>query len=166
MRAIQDHEQAVEVARALLETTGFSSFRLSTQFTLRFCRNRPMSLHMRPLPMEVELDLLGDWWLDDADEWAKKVAELAPPGAVEPEEPVQAYELAALRWTEGTAIESIKLDDHGLSICFQNGRVLTASAALKAEGPAWALYASTEWSVVSDRGALFVRAPFLEGDHR
>jgi hypothetical protein len=165
MRTRRDEAEGERVAQAMLSGAGFSAFTFSTGFSLRFSRGRAGSLLGQPLPAEVELDLDGRWWLDDEHEWKAKVARLAPEGAVEPEEPVQAYELAALRWTEGATVVSVALSAGVISLRFQNGRTLTATRDADAEGRAWTLteigaeQESSRWSVCSEAGAVFVRSP-------
>lgn len=165
MRTKQDDAEGERVAEALLSGTGFSAFTFSTGFSLRFSRDRPGSFLGHPLPAEVELDLDGRWWLDDEQQWKAKVAHLAPEGAVEPDEPVQAYELAALRWTKGTAVVSVVVSAGMISVRFENGRLLTATGNAEDDGRAWTLKEagvaekSTRWSVCSERGVIFVRAP-------
>ncbi|WP_052555571.1 hypothetical protein [Enhygromyxa salina] len=167
MRTKQDGAQGERVAQALLSGAGFSAFTFSTSFSLRFSRDRPGSLLGYPLPAEVELDLDARWWLDDEQEWKAKVARLAPEGAVEPEEPVQAYELAALRWTEGTTVVSVVVSAGMISVRFGNGRLLTATGNAEDDGRAWTLSEtgvaekSARWSVCSEGGVIFVRAPCL-----
>lgn len=165
MRTTQDRAEGERVAQALLSGAGFSAFTFSTGFSLRFSRDRPGSFLGHPLPTEVELDLDGRWWLDDEQEWKAKIARLAPEGAVEPDEPVQAYELAALRWTEGTAVVSVVVSGGMISVRFENGRLLTATGDTEDDGRAWTLREagvaenSTMWSVCSEGGLVFVRAP-------
>lgn len=165
MQTKQAEADGARVARALLWGAGFSAFTFSTGFSLRFSRDRSGSLLGQPLPAEVELKLEGRWWLDDEQEWKAKVASLAPAGAVEPEEPVQAYELAALRWTEGTTVVSVVVSTGTISIRFQNGRLLTATGDTEDDGRTWTLteisakQESCKWSVCSEGGVVFVRAP-------
>ena len=118
-----------------------------------------------PLPAEVDLELQGDWWFGDLALWQQRVARLAPPGSVEPAEPVQAADLAALRWTSGATVESTEISAGSLSILFCNGTLLTASSSKDDGAAAWSLTVAAErepdasWSVVSDGGQLFVRRP-------
>jgi hypothetical protein len=164
MDTAQDDDEARDIAKVLLEHTGFAGFTFSTQFSLRFSRDRPGTFRGHALPAEVELVLHGDWWLDDLDDWRLRVARLAPVGAVEPEEPVQAYELALLRWTENTTVSSVELSGNSLRLRFGNGRVLTADGD-EAEGRSWTIgipgvdEPSARWWVAADGGALYVRAP-------
>ncbi|WP_146158200.1 hypothetical protein [Enhygromyxa salina] len=165
MKTIEDSEAGEQVARALLEGSGFAAFSFSTQFTLRFSRSTPGTFAGKKLPAEVELVLHGTWRFGEDDQWREHVARIAPPNAIEPDEPVQAWELAHLRWTEGANVESVDVASGALSIRFQNGRVLTASANLDDGDTAWILSVAGEpestasWSVASAGGALFVREP-------
>lgn len=169
MLTSQDNDEGERVARALLEGSGFAGFAFSTHFTLRFSRSKPGSYSGHQLPAEVELVLRDTWWLGDEAAWRDNVARLAPAGAVEPDEPVQALELAALRWTTGTRVESVVVTNGALSVRFENGRVLTASAELEEGDTAWSIVAAGEpetkarWSVVSEGADLFVRTPQVHG---
>jgi hypothetical protein len=165
MLTIQDRHEGERVARALLEGSGFAGFTFSTHFTLRFSRSKPGSYAGQQLPAEVELVLRETWWLGDEAAWRDNVARLAPAGAVEPDEPVQALELAVLRWTSGALVESVVVTSGALSLRFENGQVLTAAAELEEGDTAWSIVVAGEpetkarWSVVSVGGELFVRTP-------
>lgn len=169
MPTSQDSDEGERVARALLEGSGFAGFSFATHFALRFSRSSSGFYAGHQLPAEVELVLHGTWWLGDATDWREHVARLAPSDAVEPDEPVQALELAALRWTDGARVESVAVAHGTLSIRLENGRTLTASSDLEDGDTAWAIVVAGEpeakatWSVVSEGSDLFVRGPHING---
>lgn len=170
MQTVQDSKVGEEVARSLLEGSGFAGFSFSTQFTLRFSRSRPDTYAGKALPAEIEIVLHGSWRFGEENEWREHVARIAPTNAVEPEEPVQAWELAHLRWTDGATVRSLLIADGALSIRFENGRILTALAETDGGDTAWAIAVAGvpesdfSWSVVSAGGEVFVRTPHPDGD--
>ena len=167
---VEDEGKAVRIAAALLEGAGFGSFSFGTNFVLRFARSGPGDFEGRTLPAEIELWIGADWWFDERGDWDAKVARMAPANAVEPDEPVLAYELAALRWAEGSEIRSVVLSASSLRLEFVSGRVITVRNSSDDGDRAWTVtsleHGTTPplWSVTAEDGALFVRAPCLRGE--
>lgn len=165
MGTVADITLAKRLTEAMLVGAGFSAFVFHTSFCIRFVRGERATFSGAPLPQEVELNLLSEWWFDDHTNWQAKVASLAPAGAVEPAEPVQAFELAALRWTEGTTVKGVELTSEHLRISFANARMITVNGLSEDDGLAWMLSAAgtpeaeSVWSVSSHAGQLFVRCP-------
>ena len=170
MQTVQDAKLGEEVARSLLEGSGFAGFSFSTQFTLRFSRSRPDTYVGKALPAEIEIVLHGAWRFGEENDWRGHVMRTAPTDAVEPEEPVQAWELAHLRWTDGATVQSVLVADGALWIRFENGRILTALAETDDGDTAWAIAVAgvpepdSSWSVLSAGGAVFVRTPHPNGE--
>ena len=161
----RDTQEGERVTRALLENTGFAGFTFFSSFTLRFSRAHRAEYLGHALPAEVDLMLHGTWWFGELALWQQRVAQLAPLGSPEPAEPVQALELATLRWTDRALVETTELSAGTLTIRFCNGQLLTASSSPDEGDPAWSLTVAGErepdatWSVISDGRELFVRRP-------
>jgi len=164
MKTVQDNARGEETARALLLGAGFSRFCFSTQFSLWFDRPALAAYAGPPAPAEVELVLHGSWRFGGEEDWNAEVARFSPPGAVEPDEPVQARNLAHLRWTEGATIKAVAFAGTDLRLEFENGQVLTVLAGEQGE-TTWALgtlegpETETSWSVTAVGDELFVRTP-------
>ncbi len=124
MSATNNLSRSVEFITQWLVGAIFIGFRFSSNFTLLFDRQTEAGFEGKSLPWQLRLDLLEDWWLGSKQEWTKKVSENGV--GVEPDEPVKAYELAKLRWSEGAVVESIIANENKLSILFQDGTVLHA----------------------------------------
>lgn len=107
------------IVNYLLEEADFLSFSFDCNFSLIFgCKQK----NNIKLPFSVRLAIEGDWWFGDKNTWMKIVEEKTAHGNyIEPEEPVLAFKLAALRWSAGSAIRKIKLSKNKLLILFYSG---------------------------------------------
>lgn len=159
-------EKAIALTKALLSNTYFEGFKFNTSFTLRFGRNSKKYFQGHELPIVVELYLLSDWWLYSRGDWDKRLSFFPPPETKDPEEPVQAYELANLRWIGKSTINSVILNEEVLFISFENGKTITVSCA-PVDGESWILNehpvkeTNQKWSVVCENNKFFVRTPEL-----
>ncbi len=127
-------EKALALTQALLSNTCFEGFKFDTSFTLRFGRHSKMYFQGHELPRVVELYLLCDWWFYSKEDLDKRLSFFPTPETKDPEEPVQAFELANLRWIGKSTINSVVLDDDGTN---------------------------RKWSVVCENNELFVSTPQL-----
>ena len=104
---------------------GFSGFQFGTEFSLFFDKNSVNQYHGNDLPCQLELHILSEWWFGSLENWKQDVNSRGV--GVEPCEPVQAFELAKLRWSEGSSVNTIDLSDEALIITFENNTVLVIS---------------------------------------
>ena len=124
----------------------------------------------RPLPpLEVIVDILGDFWINDKDGWTRKVADV-PSSVVEPSEPVMAYELARLRWTQDSEDISVTGDDERIVFTLMNRETINFSMFSEDE---FAFLATDdadetkgELSICCDRGIFYARGLDLLADDR
>ena len=119
-----DQEKTVElnkhnIVNFLLDKAGFSSFTFDCNFSLIFnCNSRKNA----KLPFSVRLIIENDWWFGDESEWKQIVREMtADQNYVEPDEPVLAFKLAALRWNTDGTVKKIELSEEKLLIIFESG---------------------------------------------
>ena len=122
MNTTSNLSRSIELLSQWLVGAIFIGFRFGSNFTLFFDRQTQGSFEGKSLPWQVRLDLLEVWWLGGEQEWAKKVSEHG--SGVEPDEPVKAFELAKLRWSEGAVVESITADENRLDVFLKNGETL------------------------------------------
>lgn len=107
---------------------GFSAFTFHTHFELRFRCDRNKNIAGKSLPFEIVLCILSDWWFGSQKEWDKKVEELtAEENYIEPDEPVLAMKLVALRWREGSFITEVYFTPEKLELKFVCGECITIS---------------------------------------
>ncbi len=157
-----NRKRAIQLTNALLSHSYFEGFSFDTSFTLRFGKNSLTDFEGKVLPMRVELHLLNNWWLYSKEEWENRLLLFPFNESIEPEEPVQAFELANLRWFGESIIESVLFDNERLLLSFKNGKVITISCE-PTEGESWILCEyglcdeKISWSVVCENGELFVR---------
>lgn len=113
------------IVNFLLEEADFLSFSFDSNFSLIFgCKQK----NNMKLPFYIRLTIEGDWWFDDKNSWRKFVEEKTAHGNyIEPEEPVLAFKLAALRWSAGSTIQKIKLLENKLLILFCSGDSISIS---------------------------------------
>lgn len=150
MNTRNDLSRSIELLTQWLVGAIFVGFRFGSNFTLFFDRETEGFFEGKNLPWQVRLDILEDWWLGSEQEWAKKVSKNG--SGVEPDEPVKAFELAKLRWTEGAVVESITADENKLSLFLENGTVLHTLLTQEDEFSYSISENSTEsdWSVTLD----------------
>jgi hypothetical protein len=122
MNATNNLSRSIELITQWLVGAIFIGFRFGSNFTLFFDRQTEANFERKSLPWQIQLDLLEDWWFSNEKEWVKKVAENGV--GIEPDEPVKAFELAKLRWSEGAVITSVIADEKNLSLSFENGTVI------------------------------------------
>ena len=124
-QTLNDKEKAKEVICALLNDTGFSGFSFDTSFKLRFYRNKTAKYNGKTLPWEVQINILTEWWFGSKEDWLSKVSRMSCGKVQEQDEPVKAYELACLRWIEGSEVKKVTVNDHIMEILFQNGKLIS-----------------------------------------
>ncbi len=124
------------VANILLEGAAFCSFSFGCNFSLSFECKRREDVN---LPFSICLSIEGDWWFGDENEWKRTVSEMtANRNCIEPEEPVLAFQLAALRWSSGSTISHVNLSADKLEIQFASGQCITILNQICDEGEcAW-----------------------------
>lgn len=158
---VEDLTIAQELTAALLTGSGYSGFSFDTNFSLRFVVQAGSKFRSFALPQMVELQIFGRWRVGDADSWRKKTERLADWRAAEPEEAVQAYELASLRWQEGTVVESVLLKSEETVIRFLGGQTIVIPSV---DHESWLLCVTektidTAWSVACEGRTYFARIP-------
>lgn len=159
-----NRDAATVLTQALLSNTYFEGFKFDTSFTLRFGRKSKDYFHGYELPAVVELYPLSDWWLYSQEVWVQRLTCFPTAETEDPEEPVQAYELANLRWIGNSTVRSVILSDEELMISFENGKTITVSST-PVEGESWILrehntdQTHSNWSVVCENNELFARSP-------
>ncbi|MDE7422207.1 MAG: hypothetical protein K2N51_00685 [Lachnospiraceae bacterium] len=146
------------IVSILLEGASLGSFVFHTHFQLNFYCQVGKKIGEKEIPREVRLSILSDWWFGDKEEWDKTVKKMTKEFAfIEPEEPVLAFKLAALRWSEGSVIRSTKLSSEKLEIIFECGESITILNNDE-EDCAWELHELNKenfdncWSVLCGRG--------------
>lgn len=144
------------IVHALLEGAFLASFIFHTHFQLIFDCQRDKEFKDKKLPREITLSILSDWWFGDKEEWDRTVKRMTEGrDYVEPEEPVLAFKLAALRWSGGTYIDSVNISPEKTELIFSGGEHITILNH-DTEDCAWEIYATNYkdhnncWSVLCD----------------
>ena len=149
--------RSVELLNQWLVGAIFIGFRFGSNFTLFFDRQTEGHFEGKSLPWQVRLDLLEDWWIGNEQEWSIKVSENG--SVAEPDEPIKAFELTKLRWSEGAVIVSISADENKLSIFFENGTVFHTLLTEEDEF-SYSITENTENATVSDWSVTLDREGF------
>lgn len=150
-----------EVIYALFQYKSFTGFSFDTNFTLKFSRYKDVYYKDKKLPSEIKLMILTDWWFDSRKDWFRKVESFNNYNAVEPEEPVQAFELAMLRWSDGADVKNMEMNEEYMSIIFENGKSISVLCESD-EDYAWIIEGNTaysddpKWSVVCEDKEIYV----------
>lgn len=149
----------------LFHDTGFSGFTFHTSFVLRFSRNKPTEYNGYILPMELEISILSKWWFGSRDEWEAKVKQLTlNRELVEPDEPVLAYELACLRWMNGSEVDEVEFFDRIMQITFKSGAKICISSE-NDMNYSWVISGcntnkpSKEWTITCENDDFIVQMP-------
>ena len=112
------------------------------------------------LPQEFEIRILSDWWFNNKDEWISRVKQLTTYDLVEPDEPVLAYELACIRWNDGSEVDEVKFNNNNMIIIFRSGKTISISLE-SADDYAWIIEETQisknkeSWSIICDNGEIF-----------
>lgn len=160
----KDRKISENLIQEILIGAGFSGFRFDTAFSLRFDRSKRTEIEGYELPWIFEIQILTEWWFGNKEEWERVVHSFDTKHCPDPEEPVKAYELTCLRWSDGSTVELIDFWDDCLSITFKNGKSLSISFESD-EDFAWIIQEpnvpeeNSQWSVVCENGEMFVRMP-------
>lgn len=140
----------------------FVGFRFGSNFTLFFDRQTEASFNGKVLPSQLKLELLEDWWFGNEKDWQLNVNKNG--SGVEPDEPVKAFELAKLRWSEGAIVKSVVADEQGLVLEFENGVFL--QVRLTGEDELTYLLSENNigvegggWSVALESDGIFSKVP-------
>lgn len=153
------------IINALLEEAGLNAFIFDTNFRLKFICKTDNIFNGKKLPMEITFSILSDWWFGNKDRWNHMVKKMTEDFTyVEPEEPVLAFKLAALRWSDGSIIESINISPEKTELKFCCGESITILNNNKGNC-AWEIYETNFtdvnncWSVVCEEGKIFYNIP-------
>lgn len=159
--------QDKNLLNALLVGASLDEFIFHTSFTLVFCCDTKRKICDKNIPPRVSLSILGDWWFGDKDEWNKTVEKLTEGyNYVEPDEPVLAYKLAALRWNGNATITSVNLTEKELKIIFNyNESITILNNAV--EGSSWEIWEIANnyieddkcWYVICEDEEIFYNIP-------
>lgn len=157
-----NNEMDIKLIQALLTDTSFVGFSFDTNFTLKFCRMGSAIFNGKTLPLEIKITILSDWWMGSTDEWNELVSKFDTTTAIEPSEPIQAFELAILRWSENSDIKNVTIDNKNFAIVFQNGKSINISCD-SLEDFAWIIEEvkhtsnKNEWSIVCENDKIFIK---------
>ncbi|MBE5995695.1 MAG: hypothetical protein E7247_25275 [Paenibacillaceae bacterium] len=154
--------------KTMLENAEFHYFTFHTNFLLGFiCKQREIAGIQ--FPTEITLSILGDWWFGDENEWKSMVTKMTKESEfVEPDEPVKAFKLAALRWTEGAEIDSIELLQDRMKLHFRSGEIITIMNFCDDEECAWEICNTYKrnnddvFSIYCDGGIIYCNIQGIE----
>jgi hypothetical protein len=163
MTSQREIAEAQEVLQSLLRGAGFSGFAFGCNFRLWFDRVSGAPVDGVGDPQELELTIEANWRIGDEADWQAKVRRLAPEGAVEPEEPVQAYELALMRWSEGSNVSDVVLKAGELRVTTRGGATIVIGSSVERGETAWCIGQrgvpehEATWSVCCVDGVVYVK---------
>lgn len=163
MRSDESKDVSISIIESLLNDTGFSGFEFGTSFSLRFDRNTPAKLQGAELPWRVELRLDTEWGFGEQSDWEKRIVDEGASDSPSPEEPLQAFELTRLRWSEGSNVSTVKFNETKLTICFENGKEIYALS--DDDESSWDIVeygiheSEAQWIVTFENGTLSTKMP-------
>lgn len=164
---VVSREDAIQALNRLFVGRSLSYFCFGTYFRLHFGHYAVAPGSRPPPPFEVIVDVLGDFWINDKADWEGKVADV-PSSVVEPSEPIMAYELARLRWTQDSDVIDVSGDDEKIVFTLKNRETINFSMF---GGDEFAFLATDdadetkgELSICCDQGVLYARGLDLLDD--
>lgn len=117
----------VKLINDVLAGAVLDEYIFNTSFTLVFVQTYS-SIDGIQIPYRLSLRILSEWWFGEKDEWIKFVHKFTiGMDYVEPDEPVLAYRLTALRWNSNAKISSVFISREYLRIVFDNKEFITIS---------------------------------------
>lgn len=153
------------IVNVLLEGAVLSSFTFHTHFELRFSCERNKNTYEKQLPFEIVLSIPGVLWFGNKNEWDGIVGKMTSgDNYIEPDEPVLAFKLAALRWKDGAVITSVNLSPEKLELKFACGECINISNIDEIDY-AWEINEynpkdiSNSWSVECYNGEISYNVP-------
>ena len=153
-------ESAIEALNRLFVGRGLVNISFGTSFRLLFGHYNVAPGNRPSPPLEVVVDVLGAFWINDRGDWNRKIAEV-PSSVVEPSEPVMAYELARLRWTEDSEVVGVTGDHERVVFTLKNQEAISFSMFSEDEFAFLAADDADErqsrLSICCDRGIFFGR---------
>ncbi len=151
-----------KVVGLMLEGTVLDKFTFHTGFELTFSR---ISNEDNVLPIIIKLNIETKWWFGEFDEWNQKVKNCTEKlNIVEPDEPVLAFELAVLRWSEESMVEKVSIEKDYTTLTFSCGKSITLQNYDEI-GCAWELiecYPNNSWSVICENGEFEITSPYAD----
>jgi len=121
-------EHNIKLLSQYLKGRFMSSFKFDNYFTLNFHADYNIS---SSFPLDIELTIMSEWWFGVKDDWDKNVLKYGK--GVEPSEPILAYELALLRWSDNPYISEVGYETNLIKIQFQNHIILNISLDIEDE---------------------------------
>jgi len=118
---MEESKLCIEVLKKFLIGRFMTSFLFNQFFTLEFYKDQ----NTQSDAVYIQLQILGDWWFGNKHEWDTKVNKYGK--GVEPEEPILAYELALLRWSDGSNIVDIVDQIDNIAILLENKNTIHIS---------------------------------------
>ncbi|SHK73407.1 hypothetical protein SAMN02745163_04367 [Clostridium cavendishii DSM 21758] len=134
-------EQIEQFINILLKNTQLKEFAFCQFYTLIFSRDGHETFNNALLPQNIALHIESDWWFDSKQEWENRIKQFPISNSPHNEEPVKAYELSMIMWSEDNAVDNVTLGLDDLKIKFKSGRVLNIKNIVE-YSEAWLMYES------------------------
>lgn len=160
-----NNSKQMSIVKDLLTNAVFDEFSFNTGFTLFFVCDRSKKINGKNLPARIALSIESEWWFGEKTEWINTVSKLTKGyGFIEPEEPVLAYKLAALRWNGNSTITAVKLLKDRLILDFNDETITISNQTI--EDRSWEIWEmkncytddNDQWYVICDND-IFLNIP-------
>ena len=156
-----DTEKIVQLMNDFFCGAYFEGYKFDTSFTLRFGRDNIDDLTTRKSTMSIDLFILGRWLFHTESEWSSRLSMLKNLEALDLEEPLLAFELTRLRWSEDSKVCSVSLENEILEIKFNNLCQIRISCE-PIEGESWIMTGKNNdliedemWSITCEGGEYY-----------
>lgn len=150
-----------DILHELFKDSTFVGYSFDTNFSLMFNRSQKRFIDNTEIPCDFKLLITSEWRVGTKEEWEIYKNKFDTSKAVEDNEPVQAFILSLLRWSEDSKISDANIVDGELCLNFNNS-VLLYIDNQEEEDYSWIIEQvvynvnESKWSVVCEENTLYM----------
>ncbi|WP_099191892.1 hypothetical protein [Tepidibacter mesophilus] len=150
-----------EALNELFKDSTYVGFSFDTNFSLMFSRSQKRFIGDKELPSNFKLVITSEWRVGSKVEWRDYKKQFDTSKAVEEDEPVQAFILSILRWSEDSRVSDTSVVDGELCITFNDSISLYIDNN-EEEDYSWIIEQvkydvnECEWSIVCEENRFYI----------
>lgn len=160
--ALSDEEnRSVRLINLLFEGSNFTGFMFGCHFILMFSRSSERFFEGKRVPKEFKLTIMSDWRFGSNKEWETYKKKFDTNNFVEEDEPVQAFLLTALRWSENSMVVGVDFCNDEICIKFKGEKEMYVNNNEEVDY-SWIIeeikYNSqvVDWSIICENNKIFL----------
>lgn len=118
-----------ELISSVFLNANFNGFSFDQFFLLKFFHESPISINDK-LVREVEIFIESDIYFDELCNWDDYISSFPPNSSSEPSEPVIAFELASIRWSNNFKVRDVDITNDEVRLHFDETKILSFKNSL------------------------------------